>query len=155
MAKEKLIILGNIPVSPILGKMASMTDFDTTLVESNKKYVLEKEDEIFNNINIIDEFKDSMGKLDIDENSYIVIMTREHEYDEIVLEQALRTNAKYIGLMGSKSRKPEIIKWLQDIGFNEQDIEKVHLPIGLKIKGKMPSEIAVSILAELIQVRAS
>lgn len=155
MAKERLIILGNIPVSPILGKMASMTNFETILVESNKKYVLEEEAKVFNDIKFIDGFKDSMKELSIDENSYIVIMTREHEYDEAVLEQALRTNAKYIGLMGSKSRKPEIFKWLEEIGFNEQDIEKVHLPIGIKIKGKMPSEIAVSILAELIQVRAS
>jgi xanthine dehydrogenase accessory factor len=88
-------------------------------------------------------------------DSYIVIVTRGHVHDELVLRRALRTNAGYIGMIGSKNKRETIYRHLTADGFTSSDIERVHSPIGIDIGAETPEEIAVSITAELIKVRAA
>ena len=83
----------------------------------------------------------------------MVIVTRGHIHDKTVLEQALRTNAGYIGMIGSR-RKRIFYKRLLTEGFTQEDINRVHCPIGLNLGGETPEEIAVSIVAELIKTRS-
>ncbi len=99
-------------------------------------------------------FDGVVEKLGVDEDSYIVIVTRGHVHDKNVLGQALRTNAKYIGMIGSKRKRNIVYQKLLEEGFKEEDLKKVHSPIGLDIGAETPEEIAVSIVAELIKVRA-
>jgi xanthine dehydrogenase accessory factor len=87
-------------------------------------------------------------------DSYIVIVTRGHMHDEVVLRRALRTKAGYIGMIGSRKKRETIYKHLLDEGFTQADIDRVYSPIGIDIKAETPEEIAVSITAELIRVRA-
>ncbi len=87
-------------------------------------------------------------------DSYIVIVTRGHMHDEIVLKRALRTNAGYIGMIGSKKKRETIFSHLLDDGYTQEDINRVYSPIGIDIGAETPEEIAVSISAELIKVRA-
>ncbi|MBP1739329.1 MAG: xanthine and dehydrogenase maturation factor [Deltaproteobacteria bacterium] len=94
------------------------------------------------------------GKIPVDESSYLVIVTRGHIHDKTVLEQCLRTKAKYIGMIGSRRKKAMIYEKLLEEGFTKSDLDRVHAPIGLDIGAETPEEIAVSIVAELIQVRA-
>jgi xanthine dehydrogenase accessory factor len=75
-------------------------------------------------------------------------------HDEIVLRRALRTDAGYIGMIGSKKKRETIYSHLLRDGFTPEDIARVHSPIGISIGAESPEEIAVSITAELIQVRA-
>jgi xanthine dehydrogenase accessory factor len=103
---------------------------------------------------ILDDFEGLLEKLRIDENAYLVIVTRGHFHDKIVLEQALHMNAGYIGMIGSRRKVRMVFRNLMEMGFPKEALDKVHSPIGLKIKAETPEEIAVSILAELIQVRA-
>lgn len=100
-------------------------------------------------------FDDVLSKLDIDRDSYIIIVTRGHMHDQTVLEQALKTNAGYVGMIGSRTKRDSIYKNLREKGFTQQDIARVHSPIGLNIGAHTPAEIAVSIAAEMIQERAS
>ncbi|MCP4576310.1 MAG: XdhC/CoxF family protein, partial [Deltaproteobacteria bacterium] len=79
---------------------------------------------------------------------------RGHIHDKIVLEQSLRTKAGYIGMIGSRRKRGIIYEKLLDQGFTRKDLSRVHSPIGLNIGAETPEEIAVSIVAELIQVRA-
>ena len=95
-----------------------------------------------------------MDFLDIDRYSYIVIVTRGHVNDENVLRLALKTNAGYIGMIGSKEKRNIIYNNLMKDGFTKHDLERVHAPIGLPIGADTPEEIAVSIAAELIQARS-
>lgn len=81
-------------------------------------------------------------------------MTRGHLHDKTVLEQSLRTNAGYIGMIGSKRKQRLVYDELLEKGFCEDDLKRVHNPIGLDIAAETPEEIAVSIVAELIEVRA-
>ncbi|HET9528913.1 MAG TPA: XdhC family protein, partial [Blastocatellia bacterium] len=91
---------------------------------------------------------DVLGEL---KGSIIVIVTRGHQYDEVCLKQVMDSQAAYIGMIGSKRRVLSIFKKLREDGINEREFGKVHAPIGLRIGAITPQEIAVSILAEVIQ----
>ena len=99
-------------------------------------------------------FEGVLEKISVDESSYLVIVTRGHMHDKTVLDQCLRTKAKYIGMIGSRRKKAMIYEKLLEEGFTKSDLDRVHAPIGLDIGAETPEEIAVSIVAELIQVRA-
>lgn len=83
----------------------------------------------------------------------VLIMTYGHQHDRIVLEQALVTQAGYIGMVGSKRKRADLFGQLRADGFSDADLERVHCPVGLPIGAQTPAEIAVSILAEMIAVR--
>jgi xanthine dehydrogenase accessory factor len=100
-------------------------------------------------------FEDALEGLPIGGQSYLVIMTRGHVFDRIVLDQALRTKAGYIGMIGSAKKIADVFQILRDKGFSDDDLGRVHAPIGLSIGAETPEEIAVSIAAEIIQVRRS
>jgi len=98
-------------------------------------------------------FDEALAGLPIDEQSYLVIMTRGHLFDRSVLAQALRTPAAYIGMIGSKKKIAGIYAALREQGFGDEDLARVHAPIGVKIGAETPAEIAVSIAAEIIGLR--
>jgi xanthine dehydrogenase accessory factor len=85
--------------------------------------------------------------------SYVIIVTRGHQSDLSVLEQALRTDVKYIGMIGSRRKIHLLFQRLREQGVSQAVLDKVHAPIGLEIGADTPEEIAVSIAAELIKVR--
>ena len=91
----------------------------------------------------------------IDHRTYIVIVTRSHATDFTVLQHVLRRDAlpKYIGVIGSRNKKREVFARLRAAGVANERIARVTMPIGLRIGGKSPSEIAVSILAQLVRVK--
>ena len=102
---------------------------------------------------IVSEFEDCFDRLHIDDTSYIVIVTRGHLYDGFVLEQAVKTNARYIGMIGSKKKIHILYQGLMKKGISKETLDHVYAPIGLDINSETPEEIAVSIVAQLIQVR--
>ena len=99
-------------------------------------------------------FEGVLDRLSIDESSYLVIVTRGHIHDKTVLGQSLKTNAKYIGMIGSRRKRNIIYENLLEEGLTQDDLDRVHAPIGLHIGAETPEEIAVSIVAELIKIRA-
>jgi xanthine dehydrogenase accessory factor len=99
-------------------------------------------------------FEGVLERIPVDESSFVIIVTRGHLHDKTVLEQSLRTKAGYIGMIGSRRKKAMIYEKLLEEGFTRQDLDRVYAPIGLDIGAETPEEIAVSIVAELIQVRA-
>lgn len=99
-------------------------------------------------------FADCFDGFDLRADSLIVIVTRGHMHDKTVLAQALCTRAGYIGMIGSRRKRDAIYARLRDEGFSWSVLERVRCPIGVDIGGDTPEEIAVSIVAELIQKRA-
>jgi xanthine dehydrogenase accessory factor len=83
----------------------------------------------------------------------VVILTRGHKHDALVLEQAMRRPSRYIGMIGSKRKTNMIMDHMREQGFDEKMFESVYAPIGIAIDSETPQEVAVSILAELIKVR--
>lgn len=91
----------------------------------------------------------------IRENDYAVIMTRGHQSDYEILRQVLRIPMAYVGVIGSRHKIAVTTERLLADGISEQDIARMHTPIGLPIKGETPAEIAISIAAEMILCRAT
>ncbi len=102
---------------------------------------------------IVSEFEKCFDLFNIDRSSYIVIVTRGHLFDGFVLEQAIQTNARYIGMIGSKKKIKILFQNLMERGIPKETLNQVNAPIGLDINSETPEEIAVSIVAELIKVR--
>lgn len=102
---------------------------------------------------IVAEFEKAFEQLTIDQSSYIVIVTRGHLYDGLILGNAVKTNAHYIGMIGSKKKIQTLYQDLIDNGIRRDELDRVHAPIGLDIHSETPEEIAVSIVAQLIKER--
>jgi len=86
-------------------------------------------------------------------SSYLVIVTRGHKEDMRVLAWAVRTEARYVGMIGSKRKVLSVYKALESEGYKPEEFEHVYAPMGLEIGALSPEEIAVSIVAELVAVR--
>ena len=95
----------------------------------------------------------ALAHLSVDRNSYIVAVTRGHQHDEPVIEQAIRTPAAYIGMIGSRRKVALMRRRLLERGATKEQLDQVHAPIGLSIGADSPGEIAVSIVAQMIEVR--
>ena len=147
-------ICGSGHVGQQVAQVAEMVDFQTVIIDDRPELVNRERFPDAYALKTVESFENCFAGFDIDGDSYIVIVTRGHLFDKIVLEQALRTRAGYVGMMGSKSKRKQILEALRDQGFAEEDIARIHSPIGLPILASTPSEIAVSIVAELIQTRA-
>lgn len=88
-------------------------------------------------------------------DDYIIVLTRGHKFDQAIEEQALRTTARYIGVIGSRHKKAQVEKNIMEHGFTRADLDRVTAPIGLMgIKAETPAEIAISIAGQLIAFRA-
>jgi len=105
-------------------------------------------------IRVLPSFADCFSNYAINHDSYLVIVTRGHMHDQSVLRQALATGAGYVGMIGSRKKRDTIYNNLLAEGISQAQLDRVFCPIGLSIEADTPEEIAVSIVAELIQQRA-
>ena len=103
---------------------------------------------------ILGDYRNIFEHVSLCPEDYVVIMTPGHQADYEVLEQALRQPTAYVGCIGSRHKVAATRARLLEAGLTEADVERVHSPIGLDIGGETPEEIAVSIAAEMIRVRA-
>jgi len=103
---------------------------------------------------VVRAFDGALEAVGVDERAYVIVVTRGHVHDLGVLEQALRLRARYVGVMGSRSKRTRMLAALEAAGFSEEVIAGVHTPIGLGIGAETPPELAVSIAAEIVQVRS-
>ena len=95
-----------------------------------------------------------LERVTITEEDYVVVMTPGHQSDREILAQVLKTPARYIGCIGSRSKIAMTNKLLREQGFTDTDIARVWSPIGLPIGGETPEEVALSIAAQLVAVRS-
>lgn len=98
-------------------------------------------------------WEESFRQLPVSESSYLVIATRGHQQDLACLRFALRTPAKYIGLLGSLRKTRLLFEALIQEGIAETEFDRVYAPVGIEIGSETPEEIAVSVAAELVAVR--
>jgi xanthine dehydrogenase accessory factor len=149
-----LYIFGGGHISLSLARMGKPLGFKIAVIDDRAEFAnADRFPEA--DITLADDFSKSLPKLKIDKSSYIVIVTRNHQYDDIVLEWAVGTKAKYIGMIGSKAKNKAIFSHLMAKGIAKEQLDRVHAPIGLEINAQTPEEIAVSILAEIVKVRRS
>jgi xanthine dehydrogenase accessory factor len=133
----------------------SALNFFTVVVDDRPEFASQERFPTADRIEVAASFESVVQALPIDEDSYLVIVTRGHSHDKCVLAQALRTKAAYIGMIGSTRKVTQTFEALSQEKFSADDLARVHAPIGLSIGAETPEEIAISIAAELIQVRAA
>ena len=134
--------------------IASMVGFRVMVYDDREEFANTERFPDVEEICIVKDYDHALDGLDIDRDSFIIILTRGHRYDREVLEQAIRTDAGYIGMISSKQKRDSVYKTLISAGITTvEELERVHSPIGLAIGGETPEEIAVSIVAELIYER--
>lgn len=145
-------IFGAGHISKSLSKVASLAGFRTVVIDNREAFANRERfpdvDEV-----IAAEYEDVFSKLDVNESSYLVIVTRGHRDDMRVLRWAIDTPARYIGMIGSKRKAINVIKEFEKEGIPRERFERIHSPMGLEIAAVTPEEIAVSVVAEMIGVR--
>lgn len=102
---------------------------------------------------VVDDIASALRKYPVDPGCFVVIVTRGHQHDHQALEAVIRSPARYVGLIGSKRKTRMIFGDLLASGVSQEQVDQVHSPIGLSIDAITVPEIAVSIAAELVQVR--
>jgi len=147
-------IFGAGHVSQHLAPLATLVGFCTVVLDDRQEFANRQRFPDAAEIVVLDSFQRALEGLAINADSYLVIVTRGHAHDQTVLGQALSTPAGYIGMIGSGRKRDAIYAALGKEGFSRQDLDRIFSPIGLKIEAETPEEIAVSIVAELILVRA-
>jgi xanthine dehydrogenase accessory factor len=148
-----LFIAGAGHVSRPTALMAAMTGFRVVVMDDRPEFANADRFPAAHEISVCDQTT-CLQDRQIGPESSVVIVTRGHVHDAVVLAQALRTTAGYIGMIGSRRKRDSVYARLRQQGFGDADFARVRCPIGLEIRAETPEEIAVSILAELIQVRA-
>jgi len=149
--KPVIYIMGAGHIGSCLAKVAKMLDYRVVVCDNRSAYAnserFPEADEIRAN-----EYDQIFSQLSVGMSACIVIVTHKHTHDQLVLQWALGTKAKYIGMIGSKRKKEQVLNNLIAAGFSKEDIEKrVHSPVGLSIGAETPAEISISIIAQIIQ----
>jgi xanthine dehydrogenase accessory factor len=141
-------------VSQQLAKLTHMVGFRTVVLDDRAEFANRDRFPEMDRVQVLERFENAFSGLSVDATCFIVILTRGHSHDRTVLAQALGTKAAYIGMIGSHRKRDTIYRSLMEEGFTKADLDRVHCPIGLDIGGETPEEIAVSIVAEMIEVRS-
>ncbi|MGM0601767.1 MAG: XdhC family protein [Bacillota bacterium] len=151
--KPRLLVFGAGHIAAPLVKISSLIDFEITVIDDRDEFLN------YDNFPNADRlrclpYRDYFSDFTAQKNDYIVIVTRGHQFDYEVLKEVIRTDVKYIGMIGSSKKIKEVYTKLKEKdGISDSEFKKVHSPIGIKINSETPEEIAVAIAAELISVR--
>jgi xanthine dehydrogenase accessory factor len=138
-------------VALAIARQAAMLDFDVTIVEDRPDFA---DPARFPTATILEgDVPTLLGQIDYAWNSFIVIATRGHKLDADCMRAAVRTQARYVGLLGSRRKTVLIDEMLRSEGVSDERLAAVHAPVGLDLGGRTPAEIAMSVMAEITALR--
>ncbi len=147
---KKLVIFGGGHVGKDIAKLAGDLDFKITVIDDRQE-ILDGYGPEIETVLTDDSYLENFPSLDT--HSYVVIVSRSHQCDRVIIEKALSYECAYIGMIGSQKKVSKMFESLKEAGVSGDLIAKVRAPIGLDIGAEGPFEIAVSIVAELIAVK--
>jgi xanthine dehydrogenase accessory factor len=148
----RLVIFGAGHVGKALSTLGRFCGFRVTVVDDRVEFASAENLPDAHQV-LVSPFQEACSQVTVNDNTYIVIATRGHAHDFEVLESVLKAKARYIGMVGSKNKRDTVFRHLQQKGFGPEEIQGVRTPVGLEIGSVTPREIAVSIMAEIIQCR--
>jgi len=144
-------LFGGGHVSMAVAKAAHAAGFGIAVVDDRESFANKERFPMAQDIH--SSYEDAFAKIQPNVATYLIIVTRGHKEDMRVLAWAVRTDARYIGMIGSKRKVLSVYKALEEEGYKPEEFERVYAPMGLEIGALSPEEIAISIVAELIAVR--
>lgn len=149
---DKLIIIGGGHIGLELYELGKMLEFYTIIVEDREEFCnidrFPNADELK-----LGDIQEVLQEYNIDDSTYAVIVTRGHRHDEVALRSIIDSNAKYIGMIGSKNKTKYIMDNLKNEKVSQEKLDKIYAPIGLNLGGQTPKEIAFSIMSEILVVK--
>lgn len=146
----RIIVAGATHIGQVFSEMARLTGYSVTVVDPRPIFANE---ERFGAAVALAEWPEaSFDKLGLDERTAVVALTHAAHIDDETLAAALRSPCMYIGALGSRVTNSKRMERLRALGFSDDELKRIHAPVGLSIGAKGPAEIAVSILAEIIKV---
>lgn len=149
-----LVIFGAGHVGRCVADLAKSIGFRVTVADDRIKYANRDR---FPNADalVVDSWENVFSQIQVNDSSYLLIVTRGHQYDLVCLRYALTTPAKYIGLLGSRRKIQLFRETLEKEGVTPSQLARLHAPVGIAIGAETPEEIAVSISAQLVAARRS
>lgn len=151
---DSVYLFGAGHVSQSLARILGIVDFRIVVIDDRREFANRSLFPAVNDIFVPESFAAAFSNISIVRRDALVILTRGHAHDQSVLEQALKTDAGYIGMIGSRKKRDTIYDNLEKMGVSTEDLKRVHCPIGLDIGARTPEEIGVCIAAQLIAYRA-
>lgn len=148
--RPTLFIFGAGHVGQALALISALLGYEVIVIDDRPEFASRKRLPDSRIQLIVRDFARAVETLNMNSRSAAVIVTRGHQFDEICLENLLRSEVGYLGMIGSKRRVISILKRLSQRGFTDSELSKVHAPIGLSIGARSPQEIAIAIIAEII-----
>ncbi|TAK55659.1 MAG: XdhC/CoxI family protein [Bacteroidetes bacterium] len=147
-----LLIFGGGHVSKFVSQAASLAGFRVTIIDDREKFAnAGRFPEAVQTFAM--DFGEALERIPIKESTYVVIITRGHQYDEEILKRVIKTPARYIGMIGSKRKVLTTYEHLAQRGISVETMRRVHAPIGIEIGAVTAEEIAISVVAEIINTR--
>jgi xanthine dehydrogenase accessory factor len=147
----RMLIIGAVHIAQPLARMADLAGYEVSVIDPRGAFATA---ERFPGVEVSDEWPDeALERLAPDARCAVVTLTHDPKLDDAALEIALRSPAFYIGSLGSKKTHGKRIDRLHESGFDDAAIGRIRGPVGLSIGAKSPAEIAVSILAQIIEAR--
>ena len=144
----RLLIVGAVQIAQALAPMAQLAGYDVLVVDPRRAFATQ---ERFPGIPLVSEWPDAaLGRAGLDRRSAVVTLTHDPKLDDPALVAALRSEAFYVGCLGSQRTQVGRRERLAAMGFTPRDLARMHGPIGLPIGAVSPGEIAVSILSQLV-----
>ena len=145
-------IFGAGHISKSLSKVATLAGFSTVVVDNRDTFANRERFPEAADVHA-EEYEEIFPRLNINETSYLIIVTRGHRDDMRVLQLAIATPARYIAMIGSKRKVLNVIRELEKQGIARAAFDRIHAPMGLDIGAISPEEIAISVGAEMIAIR--
>jgi len=150
-SKPRMLIVGAVHIAQSLIPMAMQVGYEIVLIDPRTAFA---NPERFPNIRIDSRWPhEAMSDLDMDARTAVVALSHDPKIDEPTLQAAMDSNVFYIGVLGSKGNHAKRLERLAVRGYSQMQLERINGPVGLPLGGRSPAEIAVSILAEVIQSR--
>ena len=144
----RILCIGAVHISQALAPMAKLADFDLTIVDPRTAFATP---ERFPDVHLIAQWpQDVLPELRIDRYTGVCLLTHDPKIDDPALIAALRADCFYIGALGSRKTHAKRVERMMAEGFSQEDLSRIHAPIGLDIGSVSPAEIAVSVLGEII-----
>ncbi|SJZ76544.1 XdhC family protein [Garciella nitratireducens] len=148
----KVVICGAGHVALSTISLCKLLDLPVTVIDDRPSFTNKAIEVGADNI-ICESFESALDKIPGDKSTFFVIVTRGHRFDQLCLEKILKKESAYVGMMGSKVRVRRIFKELEEKGIAKEKLDQIYSPIGLKIGAETPAEIAVSIAAQIIEIK--
>jgi xanthine dehydrogenase accessory factor len=151
--KNSLFIIGGGHCALALSELMSKMDFHIMLFDDRADLNTFAKNEFAHTKQVVQSYMEIDEFISSGANHFVVVMTLGYKSDEVVIRRLLDKNFKYFGVLGSEAKMATLFKQLKKEGFSEEKLNQIRTPIGLSINSRTPEEIAVSIAAEIIQVK--